>query len=453
MTNYKLKVLVGALCVLGFGGQLAVAAVSAEEAAKLKTTLTPLGGEKAGNKEGTIPAWTGGIEPSHPRPDGRVPVVYAEDKVLFTINSKNMDQYASKLDEGAKTMLKKYPDSFFINVYQTRRSASAPQWVYDNTFQNATRAKLVQSPAGPLVKGAVGGIPFPIPKTGEEVMWNHLLRWNGSALEATLEGVRSTPDGKFVSATVGKFAYRRAYYDRGLTADAFDATGEYWLTRVDNVSPALKAGEIFTNRFNVNDDKTGSWTYLTGQRRVRRSPLVCCDVPSPVSSGATTIDEAEGFTGRLGRYDWKITGKQELYIPYNSNAFHREPDSVAYLPQHANPKYMRWELHRVWVIDATLKSGERHVVPKARFYLDEDTWAVVLANRYDAQGQLWKITQTIPAVFPDLPGVLNLTPMIYDINKGGYYSLSLNKGQDYRFAEPKPSRFFTPEAMSGESVR
>ena len=38
-----------------------MAAVSPEEAAKLGTSLTPVGAEKAGNADGSIPAWTGGI--------------------------------------------------------------------------------------------------------------------------------------------------------------------------------------------------------------------------------------------------------------------------------------------------------------------------------------------------------------------------------------------------------
>lgn len=454
MTNYLLKVLVGTLCVLVFGGQSALAAVSADEAAKLKTTLTPFGGEKAGNKDGTIPAWNGGIAPSGPRTTGQIPMVFPEDKPLFTITAKNMDQYESKLDEGTKALMKKYPDTYALNVYVTRRTAAAPQWVYDNTFKNATHAKIVQGPAGPYIQSAVGGVPFPIPKTGEEVMWNHLLRWNGASLETTMEGMRVTPEGKVVSATSTKLYQRNVYYDRGLTAETFDSTGEYSLIRTDVVGPPLKAGEINTFRFNVDDDKTNAWTYLTGQRRVRRSPLACCDVPSPTSSGATNLDEAEGFLGRLGRYDWKIIGKKEIYVPYNTNMFHREPDpKEVFGPKHANPKHVRWELHRVWVLDASLKQGERHVSPKGRFYVDEDNWNVLLANRFDAQGQLWKVIQSLPSAFPDLPGVSSKSGIDYDMLKGGYYSLGVNKSQDYRFTEPKPSRAFTPDAMSGESVR
>src|SRR5213592_2019687 len=162
-------------CVLAFNAASGVAAVSAEEAAKLKSDLTPLGAEKAGNKDGSIPAWTGGYTTPIPgdKPGGRRGDPFKDEKPLYSITAKNADQYADKLTEGTVAMFKKYPDSFRADVYKTHRTAAAPQWVYDNTFKNATRAKA----NGDQIEGAYGGIPFPIPKTGAEVMWNHLLRW------------------------------------------------------------------------------------------------------------------------------------------------------------------------------------------------------------------------------------------------------------------------------------
>ena len=164
-----------AMATLSMTPLAARADVSAEEAARLKTTLTPLGAERAGNKEGTIPAWEGGLtrapanyKNGDPRPD-----FFPNDKPVLTINARNMDQHAAKLSDGVKALMKKYPD-FRIEVYPTRRTAAAPQYVYDNTFRNATRAKLVDNGQG--VEGAFGGIPFPIPKDGYEAILNHRLR-------------------------------------------------------------------------------------------------------------------------------------------------------------------------------------------------------------------------------------------------------------------------------------
>ncbi len=188
-TSIKRVLLNAALCGLLASGY-AQAQVSPEEAAKLKTTLTPLGAERAGNKEGTIPAWDGGLTKPAPgfKNGGRRPDLFPNEKPLFSITAKNMDQYADKLTDGTKAMLKKYP-AYRVDVYPTHRTAAAPQWVYDNTFKNATRAKLVNGSAGPEPSGAYGGIPFPIPANGAEAMWNHLLRWRGTVWHMDFSGV------------------------------------------------------------------------------------------------------------------------------------------------------------------------------------------------------------------------------------------------------------------------
>lgn len=86
-------------------------AVSPEEAAKLGTTLTAVGAETAGNKEGTIPAYTGGLRtpPANFKPGSGIrPDPFAGEKPLFSINAKNMSEYADKLTEGARSFSKSF---------------------------------------------------------------------------------------------------------------------------------------------------------------------------------------------------------------------------------------------------------------------------------------------------------------------------------------------------------
>jgi len=194
--------IIAAACMTALMAPLgASAGVSADEAARLKTELTPLGAEKAGNKDGSIPAWTGGYTTPIPgdKPGGRRGDPFKDEKPLYSITSKNAEQYADKLTEGTKALLKKYPDTFRVDVYRTHRTAAAPQWVYDNTFKNATRAKV----NGDVIEGAYGGIPFPIPKAGVEVMWNHLLRWRGTSWQFQTNMYQLTTDGKAVLTTDG----------------------------------------------------------------------------------------------------------------------------------------------------------------------------------------------------------------------------------------------------------
>ncbi|MEN0108992.1 MAG: DUF1329 domain-containing protein, partial [Pseudomonas sp.] len=127
-------------------------AATAEEAAKLGKSLTPFGAEQAANADGSIPAWDGGytkVDPAY-KPGGKRSDPFAADKPLFSITAKNMAQYAGQLSAGTQEMFKRFPETYRIDVYPTRRTAAATQWVYDNTLQNPTRATLLHSSAGPV---------------------------------------------------------------------------------------------------------------------------------------------------------------------------------------------------------------------------------------------------------------------------------------------------------------
>lgn len=431
----------------------AFAAVTPEEAARLKSELTPLGAEKAGNKDGTIPAWTGGYTTPLPgfKNGGRRGDPFANEKPLYSVNATNMAQYADKLTDGTQALMKKYPQTFRVDVYKTHRTAAAPQWVYDNTFKNATSASLG---AGETVTGAFGGIPFPIPKTAQEVMANHELHWRGEAWQADFRSYLGTASGQRVLSVQAIGDFQMPFFANG-QADKFN--GEYWLTRIVNSGPPVRAGEAITGRQNLDQDKTAVWVYLTGQRRVRKLPSACCDTPTPASSGVASFDEIDVFAGRTDRFDWKIVGKKEMLIPYNSNRLHTpEKDSDVLMGNHLNPDHVRWELHRVWVIESTLKAGQRHQAPKSRYYVDEDTWVAVLGDRWDANGQLWKTNWSHPVVMPDLPAT---TPQqqwgFNDLLSGAWFASGVvnERQQHYKIVPRRADTFFTPDAMAGQGVR
>lgn len=438
----------------GAGG--AMAAVTPQEAEQLKTTLTPLGGERAGNADGTIPAWDGGYTTPTPgfENGGKRPDPFADDKPLYSITAANVAQYADKLSDGVKAMFEKYPDTYRIDVYPTRRTAAAPQWVYDNTYKNATNAKLVEAPSGPVPEGAYGGIPFPIPQTGAEVMWNHLLRWRGEAWHIDIHGVLSTASGRHVLTVDGRGDHQMPYYFKDGSLDAFN--GEYWMIRLINAGPPIRAGEAITGRNHLDDEKSQAWVYLTGQRRVRKLPSACCDTPTPATAGVMSFDELEVFSGRLDRFNWKLVGKKEMIVPYNSNrTLVPQSDNDVLSDHHLNPDHVRWELHRVWVVDGELAPGKRHLAPKVRYYIDEDTWNGVLGDRWDSKGQLWKTMFQLPIVMPDLPATVGTTFGFYDLVSGAWYVNMLfnEKAQQYKIMPPYDDTVFTPSAMAGEGIR
>lgn len=445
------QALMATLLALFAGSTLA--AVTAEEAARLKTELTPLGAERAGNKEGTIPAWTGTPIPYKDyKPGGRRPDPFAADKLLYSVTSKNMEQYAGRLTEGTKAMLKKYPDSFRVDVYPTRRSGAAPQWVYDNTLKNATRAKLNND----TPEGAFGGTPFPIPKSGAEVMSNHTLRWRGEAWNAKIRAYLTTAAGQRVLIGESTIDQQMPYYYPDNNVEDFNKQKEHLILRLLTSGPALRAGEAIAGRQNLDGDKSQVWVYLPGQRRVRKLPNACCDAPTPPTAGQMTFDETFVFDGRLDHFDWKLVGKKEMLVPYNTNALlSAEKDEDVMGKSHLNPDRVRWELHRVWVVEARLRAGQRHVTPKATYYVDEDTWHSVLADRWDAKGQLWKTMWQMTFAAPDLPGITTETFGYNDMLSGAWFVQGLMTGQkdQYRLQPRLKDNTFTADAMAGEGVR
>lgn len=436
------------------GSHAAFAAVTAEEAAKLKSTLTPFGAEKAGNAAGTIPAWDGGytkVVAGYKNGDKR-PDPFAAEKPLLSISAKNMDQYADKLADGTKFLLKKYPD-YRLEVFPTHRTAAAPQWVYDNTFKNATHAKVDVDTE--KMSGAYGGIPFPVPKNGTEVIWNHRLAWNGTdTFKIPGETFLVTPNGGRVKATRSANTAQFPYYFQDGSADKFDGT--YTMIRQLTEQPSSKAGEGLLVHFNLDPDKRAAWQYLVGQRRVRRAPNIAYDTPDFVTSGVAFIDEAFMVTGPHDRHEMKLVGKKELYIPYNNNRAHAAKIDDLMKPKFLNPDLVRWELHRVWVVEATLKPGKRHVVQKRVFYVDEDSWQVILADGWDGQGQLWRQQYALPLLAPDLPAVtVNQGWGNYNLQTGAYYiNLASNElSEQYVKVPRQPATYFTPDAMANDSSR
>ncbi|MBI5441597.1 MAG: DUF1329 domain-containing protein, partial [Deltaproteobacteria bacterium] len=415
----------------------------------------PLGAEQAGNREGTIPAWTGGHTTPIPgfKNGGRRPDPFANEKPLFSITAKNMDQYADKLTDGTKALLKKYPNTYRLDVYATRRTAAAPEWVYENTYKNALRARM----AGDVPAGAYGGIPFPIPKSGAEVMWNHLLRWRGESWQWDMQSFLITAAGQRVMTVDAVGDYAMPYYFRDGSPEKWKS-GEYVMVRLINAGPPIRAGESILQRSHLDENKTEAWVYLTGQRRVRKLPNACCDTPTPAAAGVAGFDDLEGWYGRIDRFDWKLAGKKEMYVPYNGNKLF-QPKNIdqVFNERHLSPDYFRWELHRVWVVEATLRGGSRHQAPKSRYYVDEDTWTVLLGDRWDASGRLWKSVWQQTFVMPDLPGtVAGGTPFgFYDLLSGVSYTGNLYnvKNQQYKIMSRYNDSVFTPEAMAGEGVR
>ncbi|HEU4844580.1 MAG TPA: DUF1329 domain-containing protein [Burkholderiaceae bacterium] len=450
-TQPKLLAMVAMVTIFA-GGKLALAAVPADEAAKLNTVLTPLGAEKAANKDGTIPAWTGGLTKAPAGAmRGDLPVdLFPGEKPLLQVTAKNAAQYTAKLSEGSRALLAKYPDSFRLDVYPTHRTAAAPQLVYERTLKNATSCKLAEG--GASVEGCFGGIPFPVPKSGAEVIWNYLLRVEPESVAYAFRNVVGSADGSVTLATRNDIWFQYPYYQKDGSAEKW--SGEYFLQRFITTAPPFKAGESLVLRDSINaKEPRQAWQYLVGQRRVRRAPTVGYDTPDFVASGANYFDVVQGFFGQPDRFQWKLIGKQELYIPYNNNNLISAKLDDALGKHHYNPDKLRWELHRVWVVEATVAPGKRHAVPKRRYYFDEDSWLLALVDGYDAEGKLWRTSQMTPFAAPSVPANLVKPVLVFNLQAGTMSGVQLLNDETFHIVPRKPEKFFTGDAVAAEAAR
>jgi hypothetical protein len=419
------QALVCALTALSISAQ---AAATDDQVSKLGKELTPFGAERAGNAAGTIPSWEGGIK-TPPAGYGKTGDhhidPYAADKPLFTITHENVEQYKDKLSAGQLALINSYPATYKIPVYPTRRSGSAPDWVYENTIKNAKKAKLVEEGNG--FKDAFAGIPFPIPQNGLEAIWNHVARYRGTYVNRNAGGALVQANGNYALTKYRQEA-KFKYYDKTSSYDQLDNILFYfWST---NLAPARLAGEssIAHETLNQVNEPRKAWSYSPGQRRVRRAPALAYDTPSSGSDGIQTIDSIDMYNGSPDRYEWKLVGKKEMFIPYNSyslTAAGVKYDDV--LKQgHISSDLTRFELHRVWVIEATLKPSARHIYGKRVFFLDEDSWQAVEIDQYDTRGEMWTVSVAYTKNFYDLPAVWAGIEAYYDIQSRRYFVANLD---------------------------
>jgi hypothetical protein len=425
------------------------------DASLLTTTLTPMGSERAGNTDGSIPAWTGGYTtvPEGWQPSDYMPDPFANEQPVVVINASNMSQYAEKLSDGVQALMTK--SGFSIKVYPSHRTQSVPASVASYIAQNVTSTKLVD-PANPQsgFTSGFGGYPFPIPDAsnplaaGAQVIYNHNNRWGGYA-----QGLRTSGyvvnNGQLVLTLQGPIKYDYPFYYR---KDIATLQGREFL---HFTGPGNLVGEEIAVWYHTDLVPQQSWELLNGQGRVRLAPELSFDTPSSFADGVNNIDEYFGFNGQLIEYDWKSLGKQELYIPYNNNAVFLQSPEELLQPKFVNPDIVRWELHRVWVVEATLHAGKRNVLARRRFYVDEDTWTIGVTDSWDANGNLYRTNHVFNLLRPDLPGLVFGNNVIYNLQTGDYalpngpYNEKANPS--FRFYDSWPDSTFDPQNMAASA--
>lgn len=463
----KVKSLLVAAAMAAFCCEASFAAVSAEEAARLGKDLTPWGAEVAGNKDGTIPAYDGGLRTPPPGfdPNGggkRWIDPFAKEKPLFSITAANMSQYEDKLPGSAKEMFKRYPKTFRIDVYPTHRTAWFPDWVNENSIKNATSAHIMKDGFG--LEGAFGGTPFPMPKSGIEAWWNWEMRYKGTYHDNNVNTWMVDASGR---RSLNGAYHSELYFpnfDPDIGREKF-LKGDhlYYKVYTDYTAPPSRVGEVtlYWTWFSQTDYPAKGWIYTPGTRRVRTTPDLFYDTPCPGYNGGITMDDIQMTYGPQDRFDWKLAGKKEMYIPYNNYTQQFVTQSSHTLtPNHPNPDDIRWELHRVWVVEGTPKPSVRHIYSKKVFYLDEDMGGGNMET-YDHAGKLFRAGWSTTVQLYDIGIPYTLGNFFFDFSTGSYWMGSHPADKDvFGLKFPKDGswkktrqQIFTPEYLQANGIR
>ncbi len=356
--------------------------------------LTRIGAEADGNTTGEIPGYEGSMGLKcpeglkgyeyHPNP-------YADEKELFRIDHTNVDKYTDRLTPGQIARLKK-AHHLYMKIYPTRRNFELPDEYLAATEKNIDSVTMDENYN---LIGYNGGVPFPKPKNGIEAVWNLKKTWGGPDFEVVQTSRLVSAKGK-VKKTV---QYVKSIY--------MEKNGRIFgedIANPDMINAKIMAVTLFppdekgTAGFAAvpidDTEKPKGWLYVPALRRVRR-------VPSQ-DTGYTTDETVDGdiVTGigdQIGNWNWKLIGKQEKYVLANNYDIWQvdAKDKEELVPWGINPELLRYELHRVWVIEATSnEKTKNHPYSKKVGYLDEDTWALTLDDRYDRRGNLWRMGES-----------------------------------------------------------
>ena len=430
------------------------AKVTPEEAAKLGKELTPVGAERAGNKDGSIPVWTpvakrgkiSGEYATNPQIDG--------EKPLFTITKANLAQYADKLTTGHKELLTRFP-TYKMNVYPSHRLSTWPDEIYKATAENALNCELIGTDQPNNCKM---GFLYPIPKSGAEPIWNHKLKWRGEAVTRYNNQMIVQPDGRFqFTKIVEDVTFSYASIQKPAELKKGGET-EFLRYLSQTVAPPRLAGTFILvhERASTGNEGRNAWLYAPALRRIRRAPTVCCDNPYEGTDGHQFYDQVDMYNGVLERYTWKILGKKEMYIGYNANKI--SGPSVKYkdlaTPKHLNQDLPRYELHRVWVVEAMLRAGTTHSFKKRVFYIDEDAWNIVAVDAYDKRDQLYQFQEGHYVVGYNILAGTTIPEIIYHFNSGRYFVTALaNEDKPNDLSVTFPADYFTAAAVQKRTTR
>lgn len=391
----------------------------------LGTLLTPVGATQPGTPDGLVPAWNGGItlqnapagyvagqRPLHP---------FADEQPLYTVTADNMVDHQDYLSAGHQALLEKY-SAYQLPVYPSHRTAAYPEAVYAATLDNAEVAELEGTES---IQNATLGFPFPKPDVGAEVIWNHKMRYRGTT-RVSVNTSAAVINGKIEQRT-GKQKVYFAYGNLTKPVSTDESNRLVYGLFQRGTGKRSDGVALIHEPADHERQQRKIWVGGDGSRgRLITVPFVGYDFP--IQNGNIFIDQLDMYNGAFDYYAWKLVGKRTMLVPYNAYpsidpaVMHDKMLSTA----HLNPSITRYEMHRVWLVDAQLRVGENHKLPRRRFYVDEDSWTILMVDNYNAEGNLHKFQEAHPFAVYDQPFVEFAVMAVYDLLNDNYSVLGMN---------------------------
>lgn len=431
--------------VFALGISTAFTAIAADPA-QLGTSLTYNGANPAASADGVIPAFTGGITapPAGYKKGGDHIDPFADDRPLYTITAQNAAQYKDRLSEGQLAMLARHPQTFRMDVYPTRRSCALPEFVQQETKKNVTRAKLVND--GNMVVDARIGVPFPIPKGPLEVYWNHNFHWYGHRYYAKTSGANVYPNGARTRIVREDWRYN-FYADPQGPDQEYQNKQYHWMGVWSAPSRFNGMGFSMFNTIDQIEEPRHGFFFNPNVRKILRSTPASTtyDGPLSTSDGMRENHNMFVFGGAPDRYEWTLKGKQRVIVPYNAYkaSATTTPREDLFKPNHLNPDYLRYEEHRVWVLEAKLKPEFNMEQARRVFYADEDSWIFLMSDIYDQNDKLQRVHHVFTKNYYEAPACVLEFDAMYDVASGRYNidHIKLDHGPADLDYDLKPSDF------------
>ena len=435
--SFVLKIIFFNLII--FLSSFCVATANQDEALEPGNELTPLGAELKGedsikNKLPPIPKWEkiNQLEAKKflTSPNKRHPNPYKDD-ILLTIDKNNHHEFVNYLTEGMKYLFKMYPETYRLNIYQTRRNVTMRSEINEATKNNISTAKLVDDGQG--VEGARLGIPFPLTRNPQEMIWNHRLRYRGISVEVDRDSsyivFKNSDKEESLFHLQISFDYSNPKRNNSLLG----------IFKQTNLSRGLE-GEVLLASDSLNElSMPRNSSIGTTDGGFEPTPFMAHDYRRGVAGGVRTYDQYDMFNGSLEKYDWnlKYQDTQKIFVPYNAYVVYNELNHNEILtPKHINPELLRYEMHRVWVVEAKLKENTEHFYTRRIFYIDEDSWQILASENYDVKGNLY-YSEAHCINFYDVLVFWSVLEVNYDFSTERYNAEKLiQKGSRFNFNDP-----------------